>query len=59
VDQRRERTGQMRGKVGINSLAMDPQRPYLLLTGGADPLGARCARRATPGGLILTDFLGS
>lgn len=40
ADQRRERNGNMRGKVGINSLAIDPQRPHLFVTGGTDPLGA-------------------
>lgn len=30
----------MRSKVGINSLAIDPLRPHLFLTGGSDPLGA-------------------
>jgi len=42
-------------RVGYRDGAMDPQRPHLLLTGGADPLGARRARRAALGGSILTD----
>lgn len=32
----------MRSKVTINSLAIDPLRPHLFLTGGSDPLGT-CA----------------
>ncbi len=36
----------MRGKVGVNSLAVDPQRPHLFVTGGTDPLGA--GRTANP-----------
>ena len=38
VDQRGERVGQSRVRVGIYSLAVDQQRPWLMLTGGADPL---------------------
>lgn len=38
VDQRAERVGRTRVRVGIYSLAVDEQRPWLMLTGGADPL---------------------
>ena len=39
VDQRAERYGRStRLRVGIYSLAVDPQRPWLMLTGGSDPL---------------------
>ena len=36
--QRGERAGRSRVRVGIFSLAVDQQRPWLMLTGGADPL---------------------
>ncbi len=38
VDQRGERVGRARVRVGIYSLSVDEQRPWLMLTGGADPL---------------------
>ncbi|GAB4815937.1 hypothetical protein N2152v2_002983 [Parachlorella kessleri] len=38
VDQRAERIGRARAKVGINSIAVDEHRPWLILTGGSDPL---------------------
>lgn len=47
ADQRRERNGNMRGKVGVNSLAVDPQRPHLFVTGGTDPLGAALTQNSS------------
>lgn len=50
VDQRAERVGRTRVRVGIYSLAVDEQRPWLMLTGGADPLLRLYDRRMLPGG---------
>ncbi|KAK9842230.1 hypothetical protein WJX81_001681 [Elliptochloris bilobata] len=49
ADQRRERTGQMRGKVGVSSMVVDPQRPHLFITGGSDPLVRLYDRRMAGG----------
>lgn len=48
VDQRAERVGRSRVRVGIYSLAVDPQRPWLMLTGGTDPLLRLYDRRMLP-----------
>lgn len=50
VDQRAERVGRSRVRVGIYSLAVDPLRPWLMLTGGADPLLRLYDRRMLPEG---------
>ena len=34
-----DRASGMRQKVGINSLAVDPMRPHLFITGSSDPVG--------------------
>lgn len=50
VDQRAERVGRSRVRVGIHSLAVDPLRPWLMLTGGTDPLLRLYDRRMLPEG---------
>jgi hypothetical protein len=50
VDQRQERVGRQRVKVGIYSLAVDEQRPWMMLTGGTDPLMRLYDRRMLVGG---------
>lgn len=49
VDQRAERVGRSHARVGIYSLAVDPQRPWLMLTGGTDPLLRLYDRRMLAG----------
>lgn len=50
VDQRAERVGRSRVRVGIYSLAVDPLRPWMMLTGGTDPLLRLYDRRMLPDG---------
>eukprot|EP00887_Chlorella_sp_A99_P002952 scaffold24.g2952.t1 len=45
IDQRAERLGRARARVGIYSLAVDEARPWLMLTGGTDPLARLYDRR--------------
>lgn len=39
ADQRHERTMRGRAKVCVNTVAVDPMRPHLFVTGSSDPLG--------------------
>ena len=48
VDQRSERLGRGRMRVGIYSAALDERRPWLLLTGGTDPAARLYDRRMLP-----------
>lgn len=50
VDQRSERVGRSRQPVGILSLAVDERRPWLMLTGGEDPVLRLYDRRMLPCG---------
>ena len=50
MDQRAERVGRARVRVGVLSLAVDPLRPWLMLTGGTDPLLRLYDRRMLPAG---------
>ena len=39
ADQRQERTGCAKTKVGVNSIAVMPLNPHIFVTGGSDALG--------------------
>lgn len=41
VSQRSEALGQYGGTVGVHSISVDPMRPFMFATGGADSIGAR------------------
>ncbi|KAL3147614.1 hypothetical protein ABBQ38_014665 [Trebouxia sp. C0009 RCD-2024] len=47
ADQRHERTLRGRGKVSINTVAVDPMRPHLFATGSSDPLVRLYDRRVS------------
>ena len=49
VEQKSERVGRAGTRVGINSVACDPMRPYLFATGGSDPLGEAGFRQGNDG----------